>query len=238
VRIVKEYEERKAELLDTALRLFISKGYEQTSINDILNEVGISKGTFYYYFKSKEQLLEVMAARHADRRLAVWNEWMQDRGIDAVEKLNRILQSAGCLEVLESGAAVAQLKEAYGRNNHLFRREMYKALIEIAGPELAKIVEQGRKEGAFNTRYPRESIGLIIALGESALEQLAGYTADCAAERHCRPEAMRTYLVCQDAMERILGAKSGSVQFLLPELFDSLIGELDAAADEASINPR
>lgn len=50
MRIVKDGGERRKELLDTARRLFISKGYEKTSINDILKEVGIAKGTFYYYF--------------------------------------------------------------------------------------------------------------------------------------------------------------------------------------------
>ena len=60
MRISKEYDERKNEILDTAERLFHTKGYEKTTINDILKEVNIAKGTFYYYFKSKEEVMDAL----------------------------------------------------------------------------------------------------------------------------------------------------------------------------------
>ena len=56
-KIVKDFEERKNELLETSKKLFFSKGYEHTSVHDIIDAVGIAKGTFYHYFKSKEDLL-------------------------------------------------------------------------------------------------------------------------------------------------------------------------------------
>jgi len=58
VRITKEYHVRKNELLDTAQELFFTQGYEQTTVETIIQKVGVSKGTFYYYFKSKEDLLD------------------------------------------------------------------------------------------------------------------------------------------------------------------------------------
>ena len=63
MRIVKEAEIRKNEILDTAEKLFISKGYEKTSTTDILNEIGIARGTLYYHFKSKEDILIAMIDR-------------------------------------------------------------------------------------------------------------------------------------------------------------------------------
>ncbi|MFA6373381.1 MAG: TetR/AcrR family transcriptional regulator, partial [Methanothrix sp.] len=56
-RIVKEPEERRKELIDTAGRLFVAQGYDQTSISDITKEVNVSQGAFYYYFDSKEDVL-------------------------------------------------------------------------------------------------------------------------------------------------------------------------------------
>lgn len=53
-------EKRKQELLQIAYRLFLSKGYEETSIDEIIEEAQIAKGTFYYHFKSKEALLEAL----------------------------------------------------------------------------------------------------------------------------------------------------------------------------------
>ena len=57
MRIVKEAEERKNEILDVAERLFGTKGFDNTSTNDILNEIGIARGTLYYHFKSKEEII-------------------------------------------------------------------------------------------------------------------------------------------------------------------------------------
>ncbi|MGB6371054.1 MAG: TetR/AcrR family transcriptional regulator, partial [Atribacterota bacterium] len=58
VRIIKKYDERRTEFLDTAQELFFTKGYEQTAVETIIKKMGLSKGTFYYYFKSKEDLLD------------------------------------------------------------------------------------------------------------------------------------------------------------------------------------
>jgi len=62
-RIVKEHDERRNEILDAAQALFYSKGYDQTSIQDIINAVGIAKGTSYHYFSSKDALLNELVER-------------------------------------------------------------------------------------------------------------------------------------------------------------------------------
>ena len=53
MRVVKEAEERRNEILDAADMLFADKGFDNTSTNDILEKVGIARGTLYYHFKSK-----------------------------------------------------------------------------------------------------------------------------------------------------------------------------------------
>ena len=63
MRVVKEAEERRNEILDVAQRLFTAKGFDNTSTNDILNEIGIARGTLYYHFKSKEEILDAMIDR-------------------------------------------------------------------------------------------------------------------------------------------------------------------------------
>jgi AcrR family transcriptional regulator len=55
-RIVKDPEERRKELIDTAEKLFLTNGYDQTAVSDIVREVNLSQGAFYYYFESKEDV--------------------------------------------------------------------------------------------------------------------------------------------------------------------------------------
>ena len=64
-RIVKEqaYAEKRNEILDVAQRLVYTKGYEQMTIQDILDDLQISKGAFYHYFDSKQALLEALIER-------------------------------------------------------------------------------------------------------------------------------------------------------------------------------
>ena len=65
-RISKPAPQRRAEILDTARRLFTTRGFQSTSVEDILTEVGIAKGTLYYHFSSKEEILRALIARTAD----------------------------------------------------------------------------------------------------------------------------------------------------------------------------
>ena len=63
MRIVKEAEVRKEEILDAAEKLFAAKGFDNTSTGDILDAVGIARGTLYYHFKSKEDILDGVIQR-------------------------------------------------------------------------------------------------------------------------------------------------------------------------------
>ena len=66
MRIVKEADVRKNEILDAAGILFSEKGYDNTSVTDIMNAVGIAKGTLYHHFKSKEDIMDALIKRQTD----------------------------------------------------------------------------------------------------------------------------------------------------------------------------
>ena len=59
-RVTKDPQIRIAEILDAANRLFNTKGYHETQVSDIVKEIGVAQGTFYYYFKSKDEVLEAV----------------------------------------------------------------------------------------------------------------------------------------------------------------------------------
>ena len=89
--MAKTKEERRNEIIETAGKLFEEKGYEQTQVQDIVNEIGVAKGLFYYYFKSKDEVMEELADRYADAIINAVNKLI-DKDISTFDKINRIFQ--------------------------------------------------------------------------------------------------------------------------------------------------
>ena len=91
MRIVKEYEERRKEILETAERLFLAKGYTKTTVNDILKRNWYSKGTFYHYFKSKEEVMDEIIMRIIKEDVTKAKRIVSNPDIRVLDKLFKIL---------------------------------------------------------------------------------------------------------------------------------------------------
>ena len=153
----------KQKLVQAGIEAMQGKSYHSVGIKEILDSVGVPKGSFYYYFKSKEDLLDDLVEKRADQLMETWGEIIVDENLDALQKLNMIL---GAREVGTTDKELAKLylKVMYKDENILMRHKMFKKWIEVGTAEFAKIIEQGVQDGSFNTKYPRESMKLILML--------------------------------------------------------------------------
>ncbi|MDR1183885.1 MAG: TetR/AcrR family transcriptional regulator, partial [Coriobacteriales bacterium] len=93
MRIIKDADVRKTEILDVAERLFNTKGYDATSISDIIDHVGVARATVYYHFKSKEDVLDALLERTATKFLTAAKELAEDTSIPVFERLFQTLMS-------------------------------------------------------------------------------------------------------------------------------------------------
>ena len=98
MRTSKKRDVRLNEILDAAELLFIGKGYEQTTINDILAKVGIGKGTFYHYFKSKEEVMDAVIERMVESLKAAAKAIADDTKLNAQQKVVQIILSLNVSE--------------------------------------------------------------------------------------------------------------------------------------------
>jgi AcrR family transcriptional regulator len=92
-RVIKHPDVRRAEMLDRASALFVLRGYDNVSLNELIADVGVSKGAFYHWFPSKDALIAALAERSANEQLAaIENSLAECRG-NALDRLNAVLQA-------------------------------------------------------------------------------------------------------------------------------------------------
>jgi len=156
-RITKNPETRRKEFIEVARELFMEKGFEQTSISDITSKMGMSHGSFFYYFKSKN---DVMKAVICDI-LNYWKEFMDNLAaneeMNGLEKMQLILQMS-----IESSTVKQNINEFFEKKgNAAMYQEYRKRSHEIIMPLITEIVEQGVEEGIFDLEFPKETVEYV-----------------------------------------------------------------------------
>lgn len=144
--------------MDVANLLFYQKGYQHTTIEEIIKKAGIAKGTFYYYFKSKEEILDSIVKRAV---AVTVNDTLKIASLDdigAMEKLKLIFteQSKNSDIASEEIENLHQLK-----NVDLHQKMIVETALQYA-PVLGNVIKQGIDEGVFKTDYPDEVMEFII----------------------------------------------------------------------------
>ena len=209
MRIVKEAPERKNEILDAAEELFAAKGYEATSTGDILDRVGIARGTLYYHFKSKEDILDALIERVNGTLIARAKKAAEDRSVPVVERIVRTIMS---LNVASSESAIGQevLEQVHKPQNALMHQKMQQRLLDGVVPVLTALVEEGNAAGVFHTGYPRETTEMLILYSVTVFDDRFPQT----------PEQMmhRAQALIHNT-EILLGAREGSMAAPMARIF-------------------
>ncbi|CAM3799610.1 TetR/AcrR family transcriptional regulator [Bacillus paramycoides] len=207
MRIVKEYEERRNEILDTAEKLFVTKGYTKTTVNDILKEIGIAKGTFYHYFKSKEEVMDEIIMRIIKADVAKAKAIVSNPNIPVLDKLFRILME----QSPKSGDIKEKMIEQFHQPNNaeMHQKSLVQSIIYLS-PVLTEVLKQGIEEGIFFTPYPQETIELLISSAQVIFDDgLFQWKPE---------EMMRRAIAYIKMMEASVGAKEGSFDYMLEVL--------------------
>jgi AcrR family transcriptional regulator len=220
-RVVKEYDERYAEFLDVAQALFFSKGYERTSVKEIINAVGVAKGTFYYYFDSKVNLLEALVETLVEQLYGQVQEIVDtvlgDSAMSGAEKFEQLFVQIGSWKVDNPEFVRQSVRVYYQDENVLLRTKMVEAATEKMAPLFADAICQGVTEGSFDVAYPDEAARLVFVLNQTFSEavvrmMLAGERKPVAVRRMA--PRLETYA---RSVERVLGAEEGSLDLISME---------------------
>lgn len=199
MRVVKEAAQRKNEILDAADELFGQKGFDGTSTNDILEKVGIARGTLYHHFKSKEDIMDALIERYNALILSAAQEVASDKSIPVIERVVRAVMALN----ISGGSSEQIMEHIHKPQNALMHQKIHKAIINGVPPILAGIIREGIELGMFSTPYPYECMEMVVIYANTIFdEDMVEMTNE---ERNTRILAF----VCN--VERLLGAESGSL---------------------------
>ncbi|MEZ4770925.1 MAG: TetR/AcrR family transcriptional regulator [Caldilineales bacterium] len=219
-RTVKEPDIRRAEILDAAQQLFYAKGYEHTSVQDIIDQVGIAKGTFYHYFGSKIELLDCLVEQLADQGIALMEPIASSPDLDATTKFLRIFDVIAAWKTQSKAFMLDILRPLYSDDNTLLRRKLTAASLARAMPLFTCIIRQGVDEGSFRTDFPDEIGEIVMQVMTAFSEGLVYLLIQENPNGDASSVAARRLMVSQDAIERLLGAAPGSLPFMEIEDLD------------------
>ena len=214
VRMIKEPAVRRNEILDAAQRFLFHKGYEQMTIQDILDDIHISRGAFYHYFDSKQALLEGLIERTGEEEMKQIRPILTDPELNALQKLQIYFDSAMRWKTNQKATLISILMVWYSDDNTLLRQKELATGKKIMTPMLTDVLRQGITEGLLAVPNPEQMavvlvsliLGLSDALGELILAGQAG-SADLV-----RVEA--TIAAYTYSIERTLGAAPSSLKLI------------------------
>lgn len=217
-----KHTERRNEILDTAMKLVYTKGYEQMTIQDILDDLHISKGAFYHYFDSKAEVLEAMVERMiAEQVIPLLSPIIDDPNLTAIEKFHHFYEAASRWKISQKTFMLELLQVWMGDENAIVRQKLMASSIRSVAPLLTKIIYQGIGEGVFSSPYPDQMSNVIIYIMEGLSEKLSELLIS-AMKRQLDGDVdkeINTYIgAMNDAVERVLGAPKDSLKLIDPQL--------------------
>lgn len=174
MRIVKEANERRNEILDVAERLFCTRGYDNTSTNDILAEIGIARGTLYYHFKSKEDILDGMIDRILSGIIRKAGRIALDESIPVLERLTQTVLAAN----VDTKAGDMILEQVHKPQNALMHAKMQKRLLQELIPLFLKIIGDGISQGLMQTENPEDTIEMLLLYSNTVFDDSIAYTEE------------------------------------------------------------
>lgn len=216
---VEAHSSRRDAILDAAQRLIYTKGYEQMTIQDILDALGMSKGAFYHYFDSKPALLEALLDRIHTRAEAVALPVVRDPHLGALVKFEKLFTSISAWKTLHKAELLPLVPIMYSDDNAIFWRKSRTQGVAWMTPLLCDVIRQGVAEGVMHVSSPdlagQVIMSLVMGCGDDLLNLVLARVSrfDSFDEGFRLPidEFMRILGAYQEGMERVLGAPPGSL---------------------------
>lgn len=201
-KIVKKPLERRAEIIGAARVLFQQKEYHRATLQDVMNILGVAKGTIYHYFQSKEELLEAVVQEMVNEYIQQMQILLKTADGNALHKMQLLIEKG----MKRSSDPI--LEEIHKKGNEVLHTRLLAETIIKLAPLYAELIEQGCREKIFQTDSSRECAEFIL----SAIQ----FLTDSGIFPWQQVDLERRILAFPHLIESLLQAPKGSFEFLIP----------------------
>lgn len=162
MRDVKDPEIRRAEIMVASMLLFMEKGYANTTTQDIVDKVNISRGLLYYHFKNKEDILYCLVERYSEKLLRDIHVIVNDDDKTAIEKIRAFIDATIISTDNVSAEGTELQKTVDLKENRYMLDKLSHKLIEKLTIYFERIINQGISEKVFSVKYPSETAEFLM----------------------------------------------------------------------------
>jgi AcrR family transcriptional regulator len=209
---------RRDAFVDAAQRLIQARGYEQMSLQDVLDELGASKGALYHYFDSKVALLEAVVERMVYAVAASLEPVVADPDLPALSKLGGLFGGIATWKMERKELLLEITRTWLSDENAVVREKLRQVTRPRLEPLLERIVRQGIAEGAFSPSSAEGAAGVLMSLVLGLNETASRLYVARQARVISLEDVERTIAAYREAFERILGLPAGSLPAVDPEI--------------------
>lgn len=196
---------RKNEILDTAEPLFYAKGYHETATSEIAKKMGVAEGTLYYYFTSKEEILEALVNRHISAFISEVEPMVYAGDMSPPVKFNLLIRTI---------FRTVQHQEGKVLFGYLYNAQSLHLMEKVARvgrpliiPLIQKIIAEGVQKGFFHISHLQAvlniTMGIIGTLTNLIYEQAPDDLIRC------------QFKLAEELMQTALSAQPGAIQIML-----------------------
>ena len=191
---MKKGEKRKQELLKIAYDMFLTKGYENTSVDEIIEKAEIAKGTYYYHFQSKEQMLEEVI----DMMIASETEMAKQIISSDIQIPQKIVGIIASMKPTEAEQPIQNT--LFQPENVLMHHKVRQKLIDVLTPLLSEVINEGVSEGIFECDNIPERVKMLLIISDGTFNEGTFSEKDIS--------------VFIDMTEKLLGSEKGMMSFV------------------------
>ena len=223
---------KRDEILDAALDLVSTRGYESMAIQELLDNLGISKGALYHYFPSKSALLEALVDRVLVEAAQVLAPVAQDSSLAAPEALSHFFVALAHYKATKRPFIAGVLPIWYSDDNAILRDKVRVVFGSRLTPMLASIIRRGCEEGSFTVSSPDQTAHVVLGVTQDLADALARLLLTNGTRSTIAAHMRAMIAAASEAIERVLAAPAGAIWFVESGGLDTWLQTLEEQRHE------